>query len=77
MTIRHVSCKATVIFTCTNIQESPGPEVVNLFSCSTQLSMKFILLINLKILTFFLNFFHAQVEHEKNLIVGIFIFMTK
>ena len=28
-----------------------GPEVVKLFSCSTQLSMKFILLINVKMLT--------------------------
>ena len=28
-----------------------GPEVIKLFSCSTQLSMKFVLLINLKLLT--------------------------
>ena len=32
-------------------QEQSGPEVIKHFSCSTQLSMKFILLINLKILT--------------------------
>ena len=31
--------------------EGPGPEVINLFSCSTQLSMNFVLLINLKLLT--------------------------
>ena len=30
----------------------PGPEVIKLFSCSTQLSMKFFLLINVKMLTF-------------------------
>ena len=30
---------------------SPGPEVIKLFSCSTQLSMKFVGLINLKLLT--------------------------
>ena len=29
----------------------PGPEVIKLFSCSTQLSMKFILLINVKMPT--------------------------
>ena len=38
----------------------PGPEVINLFSCSTQLSMKFFLLINVKVPT----------------IVGILIFMS-
>ena len=31
-------------------QISPGPEVIKLFSCSTQLSMKFQLLIKTKIL---------------------------
>ena len=30
---------------------SPGPKVIKLFSCSTQLSMKFVGLINLKLLT--------------------------
>ena len=29
----------------------PGPEVIKLFSCSTQLSMKFFLLINVKMPT--------------------------
>ena len=29
----------------------PGPEVIKLFSCSTQLSLKFILLINVKMPT--------------------------
>ena len=31
-----------------NPRFKPGPEVIKLFSCSTQLSMKFILLINVK-----------------------------
>ena len=38
----------------------PGPEVIKLFSCSTQLSMKFFLLINVKMPT----------------IVGILTFMS-
>ena len=33
---------------CENIQT--GPKVIKLFSCSTQLSMKFVQLINLKLL---------------------------
>ena len=41
-------------------QVKPGPEVIKLFSCSTQLSMKFIMLINNKMPT----------------IVGILIFMN-
>ena len=40
--------------------QSPGPEIVKLFSCSTQLSMKFFLLINVKMPT----------------IVGILTFMS-
>ena len=39
---------------------APGPEVIKLFSCSTQLSIKFFLLINVKMPT----------------IVGILIFMS-
>ena len=35
--------------------KSPGLEVIKSFSCSTQLSMKFVLLMNLRLLTFFLN----------------------
>ena len=38
----------------------PGPEVIELFSCSTQLSMKIFLLINVKMPT----------------VVGILIFMS-
>ena len=39
----------------------PGPEVIKLFPCSTQMSMKFSLLINMKMPT----------------IVGIFIFIGR
>ena len=39
----------------------PGPEVIKLFSCSTQMSMKFSLLINMKM----------------PIIVGIFIFISR
>ena len=41
-----------------------GPEVIKLFSCSTRLSMKFVLLINLKLLTT-TNFVLLNIaEHE-------------
>ena len=32
-----------------NMANSPGPKVIKLFSCSTQLSMKFKILINIEI----------------------------
>ena len=48
-------------FTGTKLDIKPGSEVIKLFSCSTQLSMKFSLLINMKMPT----------------VVGIFIFITE
>ena len=33
------------------VQEQSGPQVIKLFTCSTQLSMKFFLLINIKMPT--------------------------
>ena len=45
----------TVIFAIYLLIHVPGPEVIKLFSCSAQLRLKFILLINVKmptILTF-------------------------
>ena len=45
-------------------QRNPGPEVIKLFSCSTQLSMKFVLLINLKLLTILNSFLLNIAEHE-------------
>ena len=58
------------VFSITNINEDieeipqsqrSGPEVIKFFSCSTRLSMKFSLLINMKMPT----------------IVGIFIFISR
>ena len=41
-----------------------GPAVIKLFSCSTQLSMKFVLLINLKLLTVANSFLLNIAEYE-------------
>ena len=46
---------------CLVLSFQPSPEVIKLFSCSTQLSLKFILLINVKMPT----------------IVGILTFMSR
>ena len=40
-------CQLTVIYSLVSV--SPGPEVIKLFSCSTQLSIKFKVLIYTKI----------------------------
>ena len=61
----------------------PGPEVIKLFSCSTQLSMKFFLLINVKmptivgILTFMSgnNSIPGPSEPKKGEFLYVFIFM--
>ena len=42
-----------------------GPEVIKLFSCSTQLSMKFVLLINFKLLTIANSFLLNIGEYER------------
>ena len=54
----------------------PGPEVIKLFSCSTQLSKKFIMLINVKISTIvgiltFISMLNASSESLKARKVGI------
>ena len=41
-----------------------GPKVIKLFSCSTQISMKFVLLINPKLLTILNSFLLNIAEHE-------------
>ena len=41
-----------------------GSEVIKLFSCSTQLSMKFVLLINLELLTIANSFLLNIAEYE-------------
>ena len=42
----------------------PGPEVIKLFSCSTQLSMKIFLLTNLRLLTIANSFLLNIAEHD-------------
>ena len=44
--------------------KNPGPEVIKLFTCSTQLSMKFVLLIYLKLRTIVNSFLLNIAEHE-------------
>ena len=44
--------------------EESGPEVIKLFSCSTHLRMKFVLLINRKLLTIANSFLLNIAEHE-------------
>ena len=49
---------------CSVIVALSGPEVIKLFSCSTQLSMKFFMLINLKLLTIANSSLLNIAEHE-------------
>ena len=46
------------------VVDSSGLKVIKLFSCSTQLSMKFVLLINLKLLIIANSFSLDKAEHE-------------
>ena len=62
---------------------SPGPEVIKLFSCSTQLSTKFILLINVKMPTIvgiltFISMINTTSERltARNFFVSILVFMS-
>ena len=60
-----VICKQNrVELSWVNHKPLSGPEVVKLFSCSTQLSMKFFMLINLKLLTIANSFLLNIAEHE-------------
>ena len=45
--------------------QKPGPEVIKLISCSTQLGMKYVLLINLRLLTIANSLLLNKAEHEK------------
>ena len=45
---------------------SLGPEVIKCFSCSTQQSMKFVLLINLKLLKIANSFLLLNIAEHKN-----------
>ena len=48
----------------TTTNDRSGPEVINLFSCSTQLSINFVLLINFKLQTIANSFLLNIAEHE-------------
>ena len=52
------------LFLDTSDNSKTGPEVIELFSCSTQLSIKFALLINLKLLTISDSFLLNIAEQE-------------
>ena len=58
-----------------------GPEVIKPFSCSTQLSMTFVMLINIKLLTtanvLLLNIVIFSANKYENANVGIFIFISR
>ena len=64
---------------------SLGPEFIKRFSCSTQLSMKFVLLINIKLLNIAISVLLNIAEHESfsankyenALFAGIFILAEK
>ena len=58
---------------------SPGPEVIKLFSCSTQLSMKIFLLINVKMPTVvgILTFMSWKNNVKIPTIVGILTFISR
>ena len=65
--------------------ECPGPKVIKLFSCSTQLSMKFTMLINIKMPTIvgiltFISMTNITSERLKAryffLLIGILVFMS-
>ena len=49
--IARLTCILSLRMNSGFITSRPGPEVLKLFSCSTQLSMQFILLINVKLST--------------------------
>ena len=61
-----------------SISARPGPEVIKLFSCSTQMSMKFFLLINVKMPTIMnrKNSILGLYELENDEFLGNFILMT-
>ena len=68
--IRSISCPYEItvhpwLLNTYPVRFQSGPEVIKVFSCSTQLGMKF-LFINLKILTKFWNFFHAQLSWARS-----------
>ena len=63
-TISVDPCQTASIRMASRADASQAPEVKKHFSCSTQLSMKFVLPINLKLLTMANSFLLNIVEHE-------------
>ena len=53
-----------VIWFCKTITKDQAPQVIKLFSCSALLSMEFVLLVNLKLLTISNSFLLNIAEHE-------------
>ena len=52
-------------------QNRPGPEVIKLFSCSTQLSMKFVMLTNLRLLTMPNSFLLNKLNMKISLLINM------
>ena len=77
-------CSYCLLIDIANNKE-PGPKVIKLFPCSTQLSMKFILLINVKmptivgILTFIsrINTTSESLKARKSAFFSILVFMSR
>ena len=59
-----ISCSAELSMKKSFITSGPGLNDIDLFSCSTQLSMKFVLLINPKLLIIASFFLLNIAEHE-------------
>ena len=62
-----------------NSNERSGPKVIKLFPCSAQLSMKFIMLLNVKMLTYIsmINKTSESSEAIKMIIFSAFYFFIK
>ena len=68
------TCTLKKIWLWYDDDDTPGPKVIKLFSCSTQLSVKFILLINLKLLII-PNTFLLNIAEQENFSISREIFM--
>ena len=78
---RDVSNKLGSLNTCKNNTRALttlGPDVIKLFSCSTQLSTKFILLINVKMPTILtvISMINKYNKQETSLFAGVLVFMS-
>ena len=62
--ITNIILNIFTIITLSGVVDLSLPKIIKLFSCSTQLSMKFVLLINLKLLTIANSFLLNIGEHE-------------